>query len=724
MIRTTTGALSAILSLSLLLSACDKPQAPKAADAPAAATSPAKAAAQVDAARLTAAAKDGANWMSTGRTYDEQRHSPLDKINAGNVKQLGLAWHHDFDAINRGQQATPIVVDGVLYVSTAWSKVFAFNAKTGELLWSYDPKVPGEWAINACCDVVNRGVAVWKGKVYLGTLDGRLVALDAATGKPVWDVLTIDKSQRYAISGAPRVIKGKVLIGNAGAELGVRGYVSAYDAETGKMIWRFYTVPGDPAAGFESKALEMAAKTWKGQWWKLGGGGTVWDAMAYDSDTDLLFIGTSNGTPWNQALRSPGGGDNLFLSSIVALKAETGEYVWHYQTTPGDDWDYDSTNHMILADIKVADKDRKVIMQAAKNGVFYVLDRVTGEFISAKPFVTINWATGFDPKTGRPIENPVARYSRTGKTFVAMPGAAGGHSWHPMSYSPATGLVYIPALDLGMPFAPETNRKTSQYTFNIGYDFAATSMPQDKLIKDTVKAGSVGHLAAWDPVAQKEVWRVDYKEPWAGGVLSTAGNLVFQGTAMGEFIAYSADKGTKLWSAPTQAGVVAAPVTYEVDGQQYVAIEVGYGGALAIAAGEIARDKHIAGNNKPRLLVFALGGTDSLPPQENFTLPLNPPPSTASAAVIDKGFHLFHPYCNNCHGDAAVSGSSIPDLQHSAVLADAAAWESIVLGGARKDRGMVSFAKELNKDDAEALRAYVIQRAHETIAEQNAAQKH
>jgi len=723
MIRTATRALGAILSVSMLLSACDKPEAPKAAGAPAAAKSPSKAAAQVDAARLTAAAKDGANWMSTGRTYDEQRHSPLDKINAGNVKQLGLAWHHDFDVINRGQQATPIVVDGVLYVSTAWSKVFAFNAKTGELLWGYDPKVPGEWAINACCDVVNRGVAVWKGKVYVGTLDGRLVALDAATGKPVWDVLTIDKSQRYAISGAPRVLKGKVIIGNAGSELGVRGYVSAYDAETGKMIWRFYTVPGDPAAGFESKALEMAAKTWKGQWWKLGGGGTVWDAMAYDADADLLYIGTGNGTPWNHAMRSPGGGDNLFLSSIVALKAETGEYAWHYQTTPGDDWDYDSTNHMILADIKVADKDRKVIMQAAKNGVFYVLDRVSGEFISAKPFVTINWATGFDPKTGRPIENPEARYSRTGKTFVAMPGAAGGHSWHPMSFSPATGLVYIPALDLGMPFAPETNRKTSQYTFNIGYDFAATSMPQDKLIKDSVKAGSVGHLSAWDPVAQKEVWRVDYKEPWAGGVLSTAGNLVFQGTAMGEFIAYSADKGTKLWSAPTQAGVIAAPVTYEVDGQQFVAVQVGYGGALAIAAGEIARDKHIAGNNKPRLLVFALGGTGKLPPDQVVTLPLNPPASTATAAVIDKGFRLFHPYCNNCHGDAAVSGSSIPDLQHSPVLADAAVWESIVLGGARKDRGMVSFANELNKEDSEALRAYVIHRAHETLAEQKAALK-
>lgn len=712
---------SATLALLLALGGCSKTDAPSGEAEKSG--SAAKPTAAVSAERLLKADSDSANWLTTGRTYDEQRHSPLKQISDSTVKQLGLAWHHDLDAINRGQQSTPIVVDGVMYVSAAWSKVFALDARDGTLLWAYDPKVPGEWGINACCDVVNRGVAVYNGKVYVGTLDGRLVAIDAATGKPVWETLTIDKSKRYAISGAPRIAKGKVFIGNAGSELGVRGYISAYDAETGKQLWRFYTVPGDPAAGFENAAMEKAAKTWTGEWWKLGGGGTVWDGITYDAESDLLYFGTANGTPWNYSQRSPKGGDNLYLSSIVAVKAETGEYVWHFQTTPADEWDYDATNQLVLATLKIGDQDRKVVMQASKNGVFYVLDRATGEFISAKPFVTINWATGFDPKTGRPKEAADARYSKSGKTFLAIPGAAGGHSWHPMSFSPATGLMYIPALDMGMPFAPENGRKTSKYTFNIGYDFAATSMPQDPIIKKSVKEGSVGHLSAWDPVAQKEVWRVQYKEPWAGGVLSTAGNLVFQGTAMGEFVAYSADKGARLWAASTQAGVVAAPITYEVGGEQYVAVEVGYGGALAIAAGEIARDKHIKGNNTPRILVYKLGGTDALPAQVVVDLPLNPPAQTASAEVVEKGFKIFHPYCNNCHGDAAVSGSAIPDLQHSPTLADAAAWESIVLGGARKDRGMVGFADELNKEDVEALRAYVIHRAHETLAENKAAKK-
>jgi alcohol dehydrogenase (cytochrome c)/quinohemoprotein ethanol dehydrogenase len=702
---------ASVATLALLLAACAKSPPP-------ATSAPLQPAAQVDAARLTAAAQDGSNWLTTGRTYDEQRFSPLTQVNDGNVAQLGLAWHHDLDAVNRGQESTPIVVDGVMYVTTTWSKVYALDAKTGKLLWGFDPQVPGEWGINPCCDVVNRGVAVWNGKVYLGTLDGRLIAIDAATGKSVWDVSTIDKTKRYAISGAPRVINGKVIIGNGGAELGVRGYVSAYDAETGAMSWRFFTVPGNPQDGFENKAMEMAAKTWKGEWWKSGGGGTAWDAMAYDPETDLLYFGTANGTPWNAKAR--GGGDNLFLASIVAVKAATGEYAWHYQHTPGDEWDYDSTNHIILADLTIGGKLRKVVLQAPKNGLFYVLDRVTGEFISAKPFVTVNWATGFDPATGRPKVNPDALYSQTGKTFTAMPGPAGGHAWHSMSFSPKTGLVYIPAQDLAQGYTAEFGRKESKYTFNIGYDFVKGSLPQVAAIKEAAKKTMLGHLAAWDPVAQKEVWRVDYSEPWQGGVVSTAGNLVFQGTPMGEFIAYSADKGRKLWSANAQTGIIAAPITYEVDRQQYVAVVTGYGGALAIAAGELARDKRTR-TNTPRVLVYALGGKDTLPPDVYVELPLNPPPSTATAAIIDKGFRIFHPYCSNCHGDAAVSGSFIPDLQHTPVLSDATAWEKIVLGGELKARGMVSFADELSKDDVEAVRAYVIHRANQTLKEQQTA---
>jgi quinohemoprotein ethanol dehydrogenase len=673
----------------------------------------------VDQKRLDTADLDSANWMSIGRTYSEQRFSPLKQIAASNVKQLKLAWHYDLDAPQRSQQSTPLVIDGVMYVTTAWSKVFALDATTGALRWQYDPKVPAEWGINACCDPANRGVAAWKGSIFVGTLDGRLVALDAATGKPLWETLTVDRSQRYAITGAPRVIKGKVIIGNAGAEFGVRGYVSAYDAETGTQVWRFYTVPGNPSAPSENRAMETAAKTWTGQWWERGGGGTVWDAMAYDPTLDLLYIGTGHGTPWSRTQRSPGGGDNLFLSSIVALRPDNGEYVWHFQTVPGDDWDYDAANHLILADLRINGANRRVIMQAPKNGVFYVLDRETGQFISAKPYVSINWATGFDVWTGRPIENPEARYGVTGKPFIAKPGAAGGHAWQPMSYSPTTGLVYIPALDMEMPFSLEKQRKPSRLTFNVGYDFLAASLPQDATTKNAAKAGAVGHLAAWDPTTQKEVWRVSYAEPWAGGVVSTAGGLVFQGSAMGQLNAYDASNGTLLWSTPTQSGIVAAPMSYQVNGEQYVAVLTGWGGAFANAAGEIAQKKH-APVNTPRVLAFSLTGKDKLP-----TLPTpsdvlaQPPPNDANANTIAKGKALFHPYCSNCHGDAAVSGGFIADLRNSPALGDARTWRRIVFDGQLQANGMVAFSSELSLEDVEAIRSYVIARAHESHSERS-----
>src|SRR6266508_4291096 len=399
--------------------------------------------ADVDGARIIGADREPGNWMSHGRDYGEQRYSPLKEVNEDNVGSLGLAWHYDLDTY-RGQEATPIVVDGVMYVASAWSKVFALDAVTGSLLWSYDPKVPPEWAVNACCDVVNRGVAVWKGKVFVGTLDGRLVALDAATGKPVWETLTIDRNFRYTITGAPRVAKGKVFIGNGGAEMGVRGYVSAYDAETGKMSWRFYTVPGDPSKPFENKALETAAKTWTGEWWKLGGGGTVWDSIVYDPEFDLLYIGVSNGSPWNRRIRSPGGGDNLFLSSIVALKPDTGEYVWHYQETPGEMWDYTACQQITLADLTIEGRARKVILHAPKNGFFYVLDRSNGALISAKPYTQVNWASGIDIKTGRPIETAIARYAGN-EPVVIVPGPAGAHNWQPVAYS-VKGQQYVAVL--------------------------------------------------------------------------------------------------------------------------------------------------------------------------------------------------------------------------------------------------------------------------------------
>ncbi len=466
--------------------------------------------ADVDGARIAAADKEPQNWLSHGRTYSEQRFSPLAKINAGNVGQLGLAWSVDIKSRTaRGLEATPIVVDGVIYTSGAWSHVLAIEAKTGKLLWEFDPEIPGHYAGKGCCDIVNRGVAVWGNKVYIGAFDGRLIALDAKTGKKVWETLTVDQSQDYTITGAPRIVKGKVIIGNGGAEFGVRGYVSAYDAETGKMAWRFYTVPGDPKKPFESKTVEMIARTWAGEWWKYGGGGTVWDSMAYDPELDLLYIGVGNGSPWNYKLRSDAKGDNLFLASIVAIKPDTGDYVWHFQTTPGEDWDYTATQHMILADLQIDGRARKVIMQAPKNGFFYVLDRATGEFISGAAYSKVTWADGLDPKTGRPNVKPEAYYSSTGKPLVIQPGPGGAHNWHPMSFSPRTGFVYIPSIEAAfgyVPSDPKTFRQRPGVMWSFGIDPVGAAIPEDEATRKAIRASSKGRLIAWDPIQKKPAW--------------------------------------------------------------------------------------------------------------------------------------------------------------------------------------------------------------------------
>ena len=543
----------------------------------------------IDDAALRNAEARSAEWITHGRTYSEARFSPLTQINAANVKSLGVAWAFDTDT-TRGLEASPIIVDGKLFTTGSWSVVFAIDARSGKQLWKWDPKVPGAYGQRACCDVVNRGVAVYKGKVYVGTLDGRLVALDAETGKLLWQVVTVDQKKPYTITAAPRVVKGKVIIGNGGAEFGVRGYVSAYNADSGKLVWRFYTVPGDPSKPFESPALERAAKTWTGEWWKIGGGGTVWDSLAYDSELDLLYVGTGNGSPWNREIRSPGGGDNLYLSSILALRPDTGELVWHYQTTPGDSWDFTATQHMILADLEIGGRPRKVLMQAPKNGFFYVLDRQTGELLSAEAYTKISWAKGVDKTTGRPIEDPAARY-RDSVNFL-QPGPLGGHNWQPMSFNPQTGLVYIPAQE---PFFAYAQDKKFQYkpgAWNTAIDFT--------ILKDPPPLVPRGHLLAWDPVAQKERWRVQYNLMWNGGTLTTAGNLVFQGTSDGRFVAYSADKGEKLWEVGVGTGVIAPPVTYELDGVQYVAVMAGWGGAFPLTGGAAIPGMALPG----RLLVF------------------------------------------------------------------------------------------------------------------------
>jgi len=668
--------------------------------------------ANVDSSRLINADQQPGNWMTYGRTYSEQRFSPLKQINDQNVGQLALAWYVDLDT-RRGQEATPIVVDGVMYFTTAWSKVFAVKAATGEKLWSYDPQVPPEWAINACCDVVNRGVAVWQGKVFVGTLDGRLVALDAASGKPVWETLTVDRNQRYTITGAPRVVKGRVLIGNGGAEFGVRGYVSAYDAHTGKLVWRFYTVPGDPSKPFEAPILAKAAKTWSGQWWRFGGGGTVWDSIAYDPALDFVYLGVGNGTPWNRRARSPQGGDNLFTCSVVALKADTGEYVWHYQETPGDAWDFDSAESIVLADLTINQSPRKVLLHAPKNGFFYVLDRATGELISAKPYTALSWASGIDLKTGRPIENPAARYEE-GKGVPVAPGPLGGHSWHSLSFSPLTGFVYIPVQDAALLYKSDDHFQQKALGYNAGIDFVAAGMPQQPEIKKAILNTIKGHLSAWDPVQQKEIWRVDRPSPVNGGLLSTAGNLVFEGTAQGSLEAHRADNGQKLWSADAQSGVVAAPITYTVSGEQYIAVLAGWGGVFPLSYGEVALSSGRT-QNISRLLAFKLGSKASLPPLPQFSPPqLKPPKSTATDATIQKGEALFQRYCLTCHGDVAVGGGVLPDLRYSGTL-DNDQWFDIVLKGQLKKAGMVAFEKELSRRDAAAIRAYVILRANQSV---------
>jgi PQQ-dependent dehydrogenase (methanol/ethanol family) len=408
----------------------------------------------VDDARLKNADAEPGQWLATGRTWDEQRYSPLARINTQNVSRLGLAWYHDLDT-NRGQEASPIVVDGVLYVTSAWSKVFAFDAKSGKLLWKFDPKVPGATGIKGCCDVVNRGVAAWKGRIYLGAYDGRLIALDAKSGRQVWSVQTVDPTRAYTITGAPRIANGKVFIGNGGAEIGVRGYVSAYDAQSGKLLWRFHTVPGDPSLPYESDVLRRAAATWTGDlYWKFGGG-TAWDGMAYDPATNLVYFGTANGTPWVAEVRSPGGGDNLFTNCILAVDGDTGRYAWHYQVTPAESWDFDATSPLALADLDIDGARRRVLMQVSKNGFFYALDAATGRLLRAKNYTTVTWATGVDMKTGRPIEVPEARFGKTGKPVVVQPGGQGAHSWHPMSFSRRTGLLYTPMVETSTAFAPD-----------------------------------------------------------------------------------------------------------------------------------------------------------------------------------------------------------------------------------------------------------------------------
>jgi quinohemoprotein ethanol dehydrogenase len=668
-------------------------------------------AANVTTDRIVAADNEPQNWLSHGRTYDEQRFSPLATINDGNIGQLKLAWYLDLGT-DRGLEATPIVVNGVMYVSGAWNIVHAINAQTGELLWRYDPQVSRPWvAAHACCDAVSRGVAVWQGKVITATLDGRLIALDAQSGRLLWSVLTIDPDKPYTITGAPRVIKGKIIIGNSGADYGVRGYVSAFAADTGELVWRFYTVPGDPEQAQESAALEMAVKTWRGdEWYKTGGGGTVWNSMAFDPELNLLYFGVGNGTPWSRELRSPGGGDNLFLSSIIAVNPDDGKYAWHYQTTPGESWNYSAVESMVLTELTIDNRSRKVLIQAPKNGFFYVLDRTNGELISAGKYVPLNWASHVDIASGRPVEYPYAHYIDEGRLII--PGPSGGHSWHPMAYSPQTKLAYIPALSV-----PGYYNHDGGYSYRPGFqntgieegvtDFRALN-PQGE--REKIRFGV--RLLAWDPQTQTERWRVEHSN-LGGGTLATAGNLVFQGLGTGAFIAYRADTGEKIWSFESGTTIMAGPVSYAIGDEQFVSVLAGRGGGSGLVGGPMGKAWQGVVNEN-RVLAFKLDGEAMLPARRTIAQVIDVPDEMLAFADdttrVARGKKLYAQYCYMCHGLEAMSGGVIADLRYASARTFGE-WTAIVIGGSRADRGMRAFAEAMTPDDALAIRAYVLDRA-------------
>ncbi len=668
------------------------------------AAEPAKtAAARVDAARILAADSEPGSWLTHGRTYSEQRYSPLTGISADNIHQLGLAWSY-MTGTKRGLESTPLVIDGVLYATGSWSRVYALDAASGRELWRFDPEVPGWKGRNVCCDVVNRGVAAWKGRIYLGTIDGRLIALDAATGKPDWEVQTTDPGQPYSITGAPRVVKGRVIIGNGGADLGVRGFFSAYDAETGKLDWRFYTVPASKEGPHEHPELEAAARTWsKDSAWESGLGGTVWDAFAFDPELDLLYVGVGNASVYDRERRSPGGGDNLYLASILAVRPETGKLVWHYQTTPGESWDYTATQHMILADLTIGGKPRKLLLQAPKNGFFYVLDRATGELLSAEKYVDVSWASHVDLGTGRPVERPEAHWSK--QPAMVTPGPAGGHNWHPMAFSPRTGLVYIPSTSNVYYYAPDPNFELIPGAWNTGEDMAEVSRQLEDFV-DAILPCNPSHITAWDPVKGRQVWRVNHSDPVPGGLLATATDLVFQGNGSGMLSAYDAGSGERIWQTDARMGIMAPPILYEVDGEQYITVVAGLGGSHG---GHFTRFDH---DNAGRILTYKLGGKATLPPLTIRSKPrADPPPLTASVGEIERGRELYGRHCFYCHGLGVRSSGLYPDLRKSS-RAVHDSWNEIVLGGSLQAGGMASFADHLTGKQAQQIHAYVLARSH------------
>lgn len=708
--------LAALAAASIFaLSACSGAQDPE--TPPTDADSETAAFADVTDDRLNNAEATPTEWLSYGFDREETRHSPLAGITTTNVADLGVAWTYDL-ATSRGVESTPIVIDGTMYVTSAWSVVYALDAKTGEELWTYDPNVDRAVGVNACCDVVNRGVAVYEGKLYLGVIDGRVEAIDAKTGEVIWSKVTVDQSKPYTITGAPRVVDGKVLIGNGGAELGVRGYLNALDAETGDLIWRFYTVPSadkQPDGAASDSAFEQVGNvTWgdTGAWKTDGGGGTVWDSIIYDEVNDSVIFGVGNGSPWNQRLRDPSGLDNLFLSSIVAVDADTGAYKWHFQTTPGDNWDYTATQTLIIAELPLGTDgaDRRVVMQAPKNGFFYVIDAATGEFVAGNNYVPMNWATGLTDD-GRPIEVPEARYAES--SYLQTPGPLGGHNWHPMAYNPDVGLAYIPAQEIPQAYATDARFQDDSSKWNTGADFAA-DVPQ--LIPSEVfkflRSGLKGRLIAWDPVANEARWTVEHEGPWNGGVLSTAGGVIFQGKLNGEFVAYDASSGEALWVHDVKSGAASGPGTFEIDGEQYVTITTGWGSAYLLSAGGVAAPQPVQ-PTVGKVVTFKLGASGTIPDIDVQLVEATPKAEEfGTDQQLADGLVHYARNCLVCHGPFAVGAGVLPDLRWSAYTSSPDAWKGVVVDGNLQSIGMVSFADVLSENDVEAIRAYVVQQAH------------
>lgn len=660
---------------------------------------------------LRADGADG-NWPAYGGGYRETHSSPLEDINQGNVGQLGLAWEIDLPT-QISTHSAPIEVDGTLYYVTGLSVVSAADAVTGKQLWTYDPKVGeaageklrGAWGA--------RGLAWWNDKVYVGTMDGRLIALDGKTGSEVWSVqTTLGPNDGRYITGAPRVFKGKVIIGHGGADFApVRGYVTAYDAETGKKAWRFFTVPGKPGTKdgeVSDSIMEKAAKTWKGEWWKFGGGGTAWNAIAYDPDYNRIYIGTGNGAPWNRDIRSPGGGDNWFLCGIVAVDADTGKYLWHYQTAPGEQWDYNSAMDIEMAKLVIDGKQRDVILHAPKNGFFYVIDRASGKLISAEPYAKVTWATGIDRSTGKPIETPEARLPG-GRTLI-WPGGTGAHNWMAMSFSPKTGLVYIPKLDApgfysNQGIDPNNWVFSKNLQLNSGYaSFALKEAPPPSL-------QPMASLLAWDPVAQKARWSVPFRGLYHGGVLSTGGGLVFQGNLEGRFVAYAAESGKVLWNFDAQNGILGQPIAYRVGGKQYITVMTGVGGIAGSIGSETRQFGWDYRDQQRRLLTFAIGGRQKLPTLQRTVLKfVDDPGIKLDDAAVGRGMLAYSTSCLQCHAVAAVGAGGAPDLRTSQAVLDPETFEQILREGVLVSQGMPRYG-ELSNSDLDDLRQYIIFRA-------------